>query len=212
MFLDDFLHGGEAQAGAGPLRRKERLEHLVHMFGGNRRPVVLDQDLDFQMSSCPLVAHGDGQDAARGHGFDRIFENAEEDLLHFGFVGPDRGEEPCILLDHLNAGRFQLCGHHSECVFDHFWNAAEPAREVEWLSEVEDFVENRFDADQVPHRVLDTGLRVEVEDALGRDLFQLCANRAQRFADFSGEKGAELSDGRLPFLFSDHRFRRDQRG
>ena len=95
--------------------------------GGIGRAVVLDQDLDFQMSRRPLVAHGDGQNAARRHRLDRIFENAEEDLLHLGFVRSNGGKEAGVFLDHLNAGRFQFRGHYRKGVFDHFRDAAEPA-------------------------------------------------------------------------------------
>ena len=114
MFLDNLLDGGQAQAGSGPLGREEGLEHLVDMLGGDGSAVVLDENLHLEMTACPLVAHGNGQDTTRCHGLDGILEDTQEDLLHFGFVAPDRGNVPSIFFDDLNPGDFQFCGDDGE--------------------------------------------------------------------------------------------------
>ena len=94
------------------------------MFGGNGRAVVLDENLHFEMPAGPLIAHRNRQRAAGSHRLDGIFENAQEDLLHFGFVASNRGDMSRIFFDDLNACHFQFGGDDRQRVFDDLRDAA----------------------------------------------------------------------------------------
>src|SRR5574337_881997 len=80
--------------------------------------------------------------------------------------------------------------------------------EFQRLRVVEDLVQNRFDADQVAHRILDACLRVEVEDSFTGYLLELRSNGGEGFTDFGRQEGAELADRGLTFLFPNNGFGR----
>jgi hypothetical protein len=91
MFFDDFLHRGQTQTGAGPLGGKERFEDLADVLGGNGGSVVLDHDLHVVGPAGFVLGDFNVKVPAGRHSFQGILEDAEEHLLHFGFVAPDLG-------------------------------------------------------------------------------------------------------------------------
>ena len=81
VFLDDFLHRGETEAGSRPLRRKKWLKDFVDDFKRNRRPVVFDEDLIFVPAAGTVLRHRNRQMTTWCHGFAGVLEDAQKHLL-----------------------------------------------------------------------------------------------------------------------------------
>lgn len=156
--------------------------------GGIGAPLFLIKNLNFQMSACPLVAHRDGQDAARSHGFDRILENAEEDLLHLRFVGAHRGEDSGIFFDYLDAGGFQFGRYHGQRIFETI-SGTRQSRRMRSSGLAKSRISLRIASIRIRSRIVDTGLRVEVEDALAVTSSNCAPNRTRRGSRISGLRG-----------------------
>lgn len=84
MFFDNFLDRREAKARSGSFCREKGFEDFPDMLGWNRNPVVLHRDLHVPAGSW--LRHLNVQMSSRCHGFERIFQDAEENLLHLSIV------------------------------------------------------------------------------------------------------------------------------
>ena len=207
MFFDDLLDGGEPQTDAGLLRGEKRFKDLVDDFCRDWNSIVLDEDVIFHAAPSAVLGDLNMKMPARVHRFARVLENTEKDLLEFGFVAADRGDHCRVVLGYLYSGDFKVGRNHCERALDHFGDAEEPSSELKRFREVQNFIQDGFDTDQIAHRILDTRLWVEVEDPFTRDFFQLGADRSERLTNLCGQEHAELADGGLPLLFSDYGLR-----
>ena len=136
MFFDDLLDCGEAKACAGPLGSEERLKDFVDDFRRDGCAVVLDEDLIFHATSRAMLGDLNMEMASRAHRFAGVLENAQKDLLEFGFVAADRRDHRRIVLGHLDSGDFEVGGDHRERAFDDFGDAEEPPVQFERFREV----------------------------------------------------------------------------
>lgn len=76
MFLNYFLHRGQAKPGSGFFRREERFEDFVDDFGGDGGSVVLDENLVLDTATGAMLSDPDCQLSARCHGLAGILEDA----------------------------------------------------------------------------------------------------------------------------------------
>ena len=128
------------------------------------------RDLDMKMS-------------AGGHRLGCVPENAQERLLELGLIATHRRNDIGIVLGDLNAGCLQIGADHDQRTLEDLGNPAEMAIEFERLGEVEDFIENGFDPNQITHGILNARLWIEVENPFAGHFFQLRSNRGQWLTD-----------------------------
>src|ERR1043165_5599811 len=207
MFFDDLFDRGKTETNPSSLRGEKRLEDLIDDFCWNRSPVVLDENLIFHAAPCTVLGDLNVEMPAGAHRFTCVPENTEKDLLELGLVSSNRGEDRRIVFGYLYPCDLEVGCHDRERALDHFRDTDKPPSQLEWFGKVQYLVQDGFDADQIAHRVLHACRRVEIEDAFTRDFFQLCADRGERLAHFSGEEHTEFPNRSLPFLLSDHGLR-----
>ena len=87
VFLDDLLHGGEAESCSGSLRRESWFKDLADVFGGNRRAVILDAHGHFVATTPSAMRDGFKMDVTSGrHGLQGVLQNAEKHLLQLTLI------------------------------------------------------------------------------------------------------------------------------
>ena len=183
VFFDDFLDAGETQPDTRALRGEEGLKDFVDEFVGDRNTVVLNKNLNFQSATGTMLRDLDMKMAAGRHCFGGVPENAQERLLELGLIAAHRRDDIGVVLGDLNAGRLKIGADYNQCALKYLRNPAEMAIELKWFGEVENFIENGFDPDQITHGIFDSRLWIEVENPFTGDFLQLRSNRGQRFTD-----------------------------
>lgn len=103
-------------------------------------------------------------------------KNAQERLLELGLIAAHRRNDIGIVLGDLNAGCLKIGADHYQRALEYLRNPAEMAIELEWLGEVEDFIENGFDPNQITHSIFDSRLWIEVENPFAGHFLQLRSN------------------------------------
>lgn len=140
VFLDDFLHTGETQAGPRALGGEKGLEDFVDDFSRDGNPIVLDEDLNLEPSSGAVLGDLDVEMAARRHSLAGVPEDAQKRLLKFGFIAAHRRDDIGIVFGDLNTGGFQVRSDHDKSALEHLRNTAQMAAEFQRLREVENLI------------------------------------------------------------------------
>src|SRR6185295_12480001 len=142
----------------------------------NGSPVVLDEDLIFHTAPRTMLGDLYMEMPSGVHRFARVPENTEKDLLELGLIAADGRDHRGVVLGHLYPGDFEVGCDDRERALDDFGNAEESTIQLERFRKIQNLVQDGFDPDQIAHRILDTRLRVEVENAFTSDLLQLRAD------------------------------------
>ena len=93
------------------------------MLDRDRGTIVLDGHLKI-VTLRFLPGYLDVEMPPGYHGFERVLEDAEEDLLHLRFVAPHQAEVGAVILCHANTVGLHLGGDHRQRVLDQIWRAA----------------------------------------------------------------------------------------
>ena len=108
-------------------------------------PSFLNENLNLEPSSGPMLCDLDMEMAAGRHGLARVPEDTQERLLELGFIAAHGSDDIGVVFGDLDTGCFKIGSHHHESALKHLRNTAQMAIQFEWLREVEGLVQDRFD-------------------------------------------------------------------